>query len=270
MIMTEKGYQSLRAPAEMFLDVQEFRKAMESKARSGDVDGVMVASAAVHYREIEQLASEVMVRELRATVPPQILAWRKASPGIGEHLLAKLLGIIGDPYIATPMRWQDRPGAAGGKDDPKRILVPDGEPHARNVGRLWALCGYGDPARRRRTGMSAADAAALGNPWAKATLRLLAESCIKQAHSPYRPVYDRAREHYAGRMHAAPCPQCKGSSKTGEPWKDGHQHAAALRRVAKEILRDLWEAAREAHTGIPRGQGLDDAHTSAAPGEQAA
>ena len=29
----------------------------------------------------------------------------------------------------------------------------------------------------------------------------------------------------------------------------GHQHARALRRVSKEILRDLWIEARMIHTG---------------------
>lgn len=101
--------------------------------------------------------------------------------------------------------------------------------------------------------MSAEDAAALGNPRAKVLVHLLAESCVKfkgsdladaalngngrasvepspvvhapaRATSPYRPVYDEARARYASK----------------EEWTPGHQHAAALRLVGKEILRDLW------------------------------
>jgi hypothetical protein len=246
----ENSYKGLKAAAEMYWDVQDFRKAMENKARSGEVDDEFVASAARHYRAIEAEASKAMITEMRANVPAEIRAWIRSSPGIGEHLAAKLLGAIGDPYIARPMHWEERPGARGGKDDPKRVLVAD-PPYIRNVAKLWAVCGVGDPARRRRAGMTAAEAAALGNWKAKTTLRLLAESCVKCPESRYETIYRGARDRYADRVHEHPCPQCRGSSEPGQPWRPGHQHAAALRLVAKEILRDLWEASREAHTGLP-------------------
>ncbi len=266
----DKAYQGLKNAANAYFDVQDFRNAMENKARSGQADIELVSFAADRYREIEAHVSRIMVTEMRQAVPLQVRAWQKASPGIGEHLLAKLLGVIGDPYVAQPMRWEDRPGAAGGKDDPKRVLVA-GEPYVRNVAKLWAICGVGDPARKRRAGMTTAEAAALGNPKAKATMRLLAESCTKQPGSHYEIVYREARERYAARVHAQLCAQCKDSSAAGEPWRPGHQHSAALRLVAKEILRDLWEAAREAHTDIPpRGQRGGDAQYSAAPGRELA
>jgi hypothetical protein len=264
----DNGYKSLKAPSELFWDCQEFRKAMENKARSGEVDPELVATAAGHYRAVEKLASKVMVTELRRTAPAPVLAWIRESPGIGEHLAAKLLGAIGDPYIARPMHWEERPGAKGGKDDPKRVLA-EGEPYIRNVAKLWAICGVGDPARKRRTGMTAAEAAALGNWKAKTTLRLLAESCVKQPGSRYEQVYREARERYSGRVHTAKCVQCKGSTEPGQPWKDGHKNAAALRKVAKEILRDLWEAAREAHTNIPRDQQHCETQKTTVPGEAA-
>ena len=275
MIM-EQDYSKLRTAAGNFWDVQEFRKAMENRARSGRVDSGLVAEAAPLYRRIENLFSKVMVNEMRDSVPEPIQAWARDTPGIGTggnpHLLAKLLGVIGDPYIATPRHWEQRPGAKGGKDDPKRVLVED-PPFTRNLGKLWAYCGVGDPRRRRRPGQSQQDAAACGTWKAKTTLRLMAESCVKagkQDRTPYYLVYEQARAHYVGRVHDRECKPCKGSSKPGDPWRDGHQHAAALRKVAKEILRDLWEIAREVHTGIPRGHLPSGAHIGIAPGEAAA
>jgi len=50
-------------------------------------------------------------------------------------------------------------------------------------------------------------------------------------------------------VHTEKCPQCKGSSGPGDPWRDGHYHGAALRKVCKEVLRDLWLAARASHGG---------------------
>jgi hypothetical protein len=244
--MPTQDYLRLRLLAEMYSDCQDFRLAMDSKARSQTVHEV-VSAAGEHYREAEKMLSAAMVKELRATVPPQILAWRATAKGVGEHLLARLLGAIGDPYIAAPQHWEARPGASGGEDDPVRVLVA-GEPYARNVAKLWAYCGYGDPSRKRKAGMSAEDAAALGSPQAKMILRVIAESCLKSPGSRYEIIYRKAREEYAGRVHDRLCPQCKGSSDPGQPWRPGHQHGAALRKVAKEILRDLWLAAREAHS----------------------
>jgi hypothetical protein len=238
----QEQYLKLRILSEMFWDCQDFRKAMASKARSATVDDV-VAMALAAYQDTETQLSKAMIRELRHAAPAPVLAWIAESPGIGEHLAARLIGVIGDPYVAYPMHWEGT-----GKDD--RHLVAD-PPFTRNVAKLWAVCGYGDPARKRRAGMTAADAAALGNWKPKMILRLLAESCVKQPGTRYDRVYRAAREEYAGRVHAGPCPQCKGSSEAGQPWRDGHQHAAALRRVAKEILRDLWEAGRAAHIQAP-------------------
>jgi hypothetical protein len=52
------------------------------------------------------------------------------------------------------------------------------------------------------------------------------------ACSPYRVVYDRRRAHTA---------------VTRPDWTDGHSHNDALRVASKEILKDLWRAARDWH-----------------------
>jgi hypothetical protein len=50
--------------------------------------------------------------------------------------------------------------------------------------------------------------------------------------SPYRVVYDRRRAHTA---------------KTRPDWTDGHHHNDALRVASKEVLKQLWRAARDWH-----------------------
>ncbi len=180
--------------------------------------------------------------------------WVKAQRGIGEKQGARLLAAIGDPYINSAK----------------------GSP--RTVSALWAYCGL-DPdregnARRRRKGEKSNWS---GN--AKMRSHLVAASCIKQldkdcrdghitcadqilaavpaqddagrdghilcedqmipaiaacACSPYRVVYDLRRAHTA---------------VTHPEWTDGHSHNDALRIAAKEILKDLWRAARDYHHG---------------------
>ena len=133
-------------------------------------------------------------------------AWQRSVVGVGAKQLGRLLGCIGNPYWHGP---EDRP---------------------RTVDQLRAYCGYsvvGGQAQRLRAGVQAN-----WNGAARKRAYLIAESCIKQARSPYRPVYDAARVRYAGVI------------VRDEPISDGHAHLRALRAVAKELLLDLWREAR--------------------------
>jgi hypothetical protein len=168
-----------------------------------------------------------------------LYGWSKDIPGIGEKQFARLLAAIGDPY------WNDA------KEAP------------RTVSQLWAYCGYHvtdvlpdhlshdaqaivvgvAPARRRGE---------RGNWSSEGRMRayLIAESCIRWAHSPYRPVYDAAREKYAEAVHKVPCVRCGPSghpAQVGSDLNPGHKHARAMRATAKAILKDLWIEARRLH-----------------------
>ena len=151
--------------------------------------------------------------------------WAKAQKGIGDKTMARLLAAIGDPYVN----------------------LQTGE--TRTVSQLWAYCGHGDPTLKKRKGMAQSDAQALGNPTAKKRLYLIAEACLK-AQGHYADVYYARKAVNEGRIHATDCVRCGPSGHpalAGTPWKDSHRHADALRIVGKEILRDLWIAARELH-----------------------
>lgn len=176
-------------------------------------------------KSLEHEATKALQREVRKH---PLYGWVKRSRGIGEKQAARLLAVIGDPY------WNDLHG------------------RPRTVSELWAYAGYsviGGSAQRRHKGVKSN-----WNDKAKSRAFLMAQSCVKALGGHYREVYDAAREAYADSTHPVDCIRCGPAGKpalAGTPLSLGHQHARALRRVSKEILRDLWLEARMVHTGEP-------------------
>jgi hypothetical protein len=139
--------------------------------------------------------------------------WIKGQVGIGDRQAARLLAAIGDPY------WNKT------------------DKHPRTTAQLWTYCGY-NPGQKRQRGQK-------GNWSAEAKMRvhLIAKQCLRYdgrpdkngkptPKSPYRAVYDNRRAHTA---------------ITHPEWTLAHLHNDALRIVSKEILKDLWRAARDIH-----------------------
>ncbi len=164
--------------------------------------------------------------------------WVKAQKGIGEKTAARLLAIVGDPYVN----------------------VQTGE--VRTVSQLWAYCGHGDPARKLHKGMTQADLFAMGNPTAKKRVWLIASKCL-MAQGPHSKVYYDRKAQTEGREHTTECKRCGPSGKPaqpGSPWSDAHRHADALRITGKAILRDLWIEAKRIHETTDSGHLRHDAH----------
>lgn len=168
--------------------------------------------------------------------------WVKASKGVGEKQAARLLAAIGDPY------WNDL------HDRPRRLRE------------LYAFCGMnvvGTSAHdanesQGKIGAGAAPTKQRGervtwNPDARMRLWLIASKCVMVGHGgPYRTIYDEGRLKYADALHAEECKRCgpKGKpAQPGSPLSASHQHARAVRLIAKAILRDLWAAAKTIHEG---------------------
>lgn len=154
--------------------------------------------------------------------------WVKAQKGIGEKTAARLLAVIGDPYIN----------------------MTTGKP--RTVSQLWSYCGHGDPSRKPRKGMSQADLFAMGNPLAKKRVWLIASKCL-MAQGPYAQTYYERKDATEGREHFTECKRCGPSGHPAQPgslWSDGHRHADALRITGKAILRDLWVESKRLHEAI--------------------
>jgi hypothetical protein len=190
-----------------------------------------------------QAAEDEAWKQLRSTfrrVAPEVAAWVKDTPGLGERLVARLLGTIGHPIVAHPYRWLDV-APEGHECDPDRCgarhLVAF-EPFLRSASQLRQFCGVGSPDRRTK-GMSQEQALRLGNPRAKSLVHLVAEGTMKSAggetksgqvrrRSPYRDIYDDGRLRYEER----------------EDWSKGRKHNASLRLVKKAFLLDLWLVAQ--------------------------
>ena len=226
---------TLRVWAEMFEDAQRTRIGATNRLARGHVDATLYEPYIEALKVSEETCAKGLRSQMRRTVPAAVREWQKNEPGIGEHLLARLLGQLGHPVIATPFHWEGT-----GND---RTLVAD-KPFVRSVETLWQYAGHGGPSTRRK-GMSVEETLAMGKPKAKMVLHLLCESCIKQKGkgAKYRTIYDVAREEVAEKLHTVECVRCGPSGKPaqpGSPWSLGHQHAHALRMVGKAILQDLW------------------------------
>jgi len=189
-------YAELLFHAEMLTDLERLRIATENRVRSlGQVHGIESADYEQQAEALAKIEHQATLALQRALRRHPLGSWVKRTVGIGEKQGARLLAAIGDPC------WN----------------ALEGRPR-RGPAELWAYCGYA-PGQKRTKGVK--------NNWnAQAKMRayLIAESCIKQRHSPYRAVYDDARANWAGR----------------EGVTDGHAHNHALRLVAKAVLKDVF------------------------------
>jgi len=103
---------------------------------------------------------------------------------------------------------------------------------ADTVSALWRYAGYAviDGQRERPT----KGEKLLYNARLKTSCYLVGSSFLK-SNSPYRRVYDSAREYYAANR---------------PDWTKGHQHNAAMRKMIKVWLSHLWEVWRKLE-GLP-------------------
>ncbi|HEY1705529.1 MAG TPA: hypothetical protein VGG75_38070 [Trebonia sp.] len=259
------SYTELRMWAEEFADAQAARIAFENTKRSGTVTLDALGPVLELYKEAEKRLEAELTACYRMTVPESVQRWQQESAGIGEHTLARLLGITGDPRTASPRHWEG--------EGPGRHLIDD-EEHPRGVGELWQYCSVGAPKNRNVKG----DADALmanGRPDAKKLVYLMSVAQVKstaKAGTGYRKVYDDVKAAYSGRVHTRDCVggysgklyvKCKthvpddtdplatpddaaggkvklGYALAGDPYQKSHVHAIGLRHTGKEILRDLW------------------------------
>lgn len=235
----------LRAACDTLDDLESLRIATENRYRMltrsvEDVDGFIRGSGLTEdHRVVAQVAATLDVlraQEHRMTLEVQreirkspFAGWVKAQKGVGEKQAARLLAALGDPALNEMT----------------------GE--FRTLRQLWAYSGYavdGGVARHPVKGMSQDDLFKLGNGDVKMRTYLISQSCIKALGGDYRAVYDAEKARLADSVHASDCKRCGPSGKpalAGSPLSDGHKHARATRKMSKEILRDLWSIARQAH-----------------------
>lgn len=153
------GWPFLRLWSEFYDDTLKLVLAAENRRRAFSSEGLAGEQFDAHIEKLRETADACGL-------------------GLGEHLVARLLGHLGDPVVATPHRWEG--------DGEKRQLLAD-DPFERNVAKLWAYCGHGDPARKKTKGMTKEEAFGLGSPACKMIVHLLAEACVRaKAHETTR------------------------------------------------------------------------------------
>jgi hypothetical protein len=176
-VSDREAYLVLRVMADSLADAMDHRIALTNRLRSGQTDPGITADIVANLDNTERLLRKSMVKAFRRA-SPELSQWAKDTVGIGEETVARLLGRIGHPVIAQPYHWE-------GEGD-SRTLVAD-PPFERTVSQLWSYCGHGDPARRRRKGMTAEEAFGLGSPDAKKLVYLLSVATMKCAGSTTTP-----------------------------------------------------------------------------------
>lgn len=257
--------------ADVVGDLEAVRVANENRYRTLTATDEYGHGLTPDHPDIARLAA--LVDALKATEHQSILnlqrvmrkhplgPWVKNAPGVGEKQAARLLAVIRDPY------WNDlhnrprtvselwaycglhviqTPGAhhgtatqsAGGAGS---NVHPDSHPTGDNHGRP----AVGVAPKRQRGQKSNWSEDARQRAW------LIAASCVKQpADTRYRQVYDTTRLKYANTFHNSVCVRCGPKNKPaqpGSPLSLGHQHARALRAIAKTVLKDLWIESKRIH-----------------------
>lgn len=262
----------LQVVSEALDDFEAVRIGLENRIRS-----IKQADPETHLYGLEERLEGVvqhekeLVKVLRRALRAHPLGpWVKATVGIGEKQGARLLGALaGDPlhradgtprtigqlwaycgYHVVPAQTSlEAQDMHGGDTTSDQLVSAHSSVESQNgpggdTSSDTGLNGCDTHPRvagvapRRRKGQRAN-----WNSKAKSRAFLVAESCIKKSHSPYRHVYEIARKQEEERLHETPCAQCK--ARVGEPLKKGHQHARAMRKTAKAILKDMWLQARE-------------------------
>jgi hypothetical protein len=178
---------TLNTLAAHFSDTEQIRIATANRLRiltldEADKDGVMrgwqltETHPSVEALRAQLEAFEKLEKEMEKALAKQLKThplhpWIKSQTGLGDKQMARLLGVIRDPY------WNEL------------------HQRPRTVSELWAYSGLhvidGQGAKRRKGQQSNWSAEA------KTRIYLIAVSCIKQSKSPYRAVYDDRRAHTA-------------------------------------------------------------------------
>lgn len=228
----------LELAAAMLDDLEGLRMATANRVRAATNQGLPAGAYEDQLTALQAMEHRATLDLQRALRQHPLGAWVKRTVGIGEKQGARLIAAIGDPA------WN----------------AADERPR-RGPAELWKYCGY-SPEQKRRKGVKSnwnANAKMRAHLCAAAALQQgvrKGEACDdadgydltnRKAITPLGQVYLDARTKAASATHGEPCSRCSPKGKIpaeiGSSLSLSHQHARAIREVAKEILKDLWKAA---------------------------
>lgn len=208
----------------MILDFQKVRIAMGLRIGAARRDGVADAwlkpldSA---FEELDKIEEGLDRHVVRLAKDHPAAPWLDATHGLSVKLLSRVLAVAGSlDRFPTPAKLWRYMG----------LHVVDGRA----------------PRKRRGEKLS----------WAPdgGVVAYRIASTILKVGGPYRELYDRKRADYEARPRVGPseCPfGAEHTTKDGKPRKcgTGHLHTAAMRYVAKRVIRDLWRNGRRKPEG---------------------
>lgn len=195
-------------------------------------------------------SARILKKLYQQCAPPAIVKFQQETQGLGDLLMAQLIGICGDLKVYTEAWWEKNDEMFGQSGADNEELAADGLPPRKpekrvlvtgavmqlGVRELWQYCGHGDATARRRRGASQDEQFAAGHPVAKTVAHEMA----------VRALYKTGKPDKNGRVSAA-TPyypwylEWKEKATVSHPdWKPLRCHNHAIRRVAKAILKDLW------------------------------
>lgn len=218
---------TLARDTKTYMQAVDMRTAIENRYRNSgfSVTDVGVMDA---VKSTVGAARETLKLTYEHVVPEHIRQWGEQQRGVGAVSFARLLGEIGHPRTIYVYE-KNKDGE----------WVFSGDIEERSVRQLYSYCGMGDPNRRMYKGITQEHLFALGNPDAKVALYLVAKHMKMWRNPEFRPIYEKYRDKYENKAHDRKCAPC--SASPGDPWKKGHQDAAAQRVMAKAFLKELWK-----------------------------
>lgn len=211
---------------------------------------------------IESLEHETVLALQRTMRIHPLGAWQRSQKGVGEKTLARLLAVIGDPYVRMDTReprtvsqlWAycglhtlPNPDFAGTNDS--------SDTHARRVsGALTSESNHFNRdallvsvapgqflAARRRKGVQSnwsteakTRAYLISEALVKAGVRKDKETGERTALTDYAQLYIDRRAHTA---------------ETHPEWTPSHSQNDAMRILSKSLLKNLWREAKRIHEG---------------------
>lgn len=186
-------------------------------------------------------SGKILSKLYQQCAPPAIVKFQQDTIGLGDLLMAQLVGVVGDFKFYTEAWWEEAetssPDTADSHDDPaeKRVLVI-GEVKTAGVREIWTYCGHGDANARRKKGASQEHQFAAGNPQAKMVTHLMAEFALRKTGKP-----DKNDKVAKATPYYEPYLKWKAEAAANhDDWIPLRCHNHATRKVGKAILKDIW------------------------------
>jgi hypothetical protein len=243
-----RDYWQLKAAAANYTDATRTTTRITNRLKALQREGLFDPSLQAQLERAEDGRNEsarILKKLYRQCAPPAIVKFQGETQGLGDLLMAQLIGICGD-LVSYTEAWWEANDEAFSQHDPdsqddrekkpeKRVLVT-GAVLQLGVRELWQYCGHGDASARRRRGASQEDQFAAGHPVAKTVAHEMAVRALYKTGKPDKNGrVSEATPYYPWYL------KWKEQATLSHPdWKPLRCHNHAIRRVAKAILKDLW------------------------------